>query len=57
MPKKIKIVCSECGSDDVRRDANASWNIEKQEWELCAVYDNGTCEACGEERTLDEQEI
>jgi hypothetical protein len=56
MPK-IKIVCSHCGSDDVRRDADAVWSNEAQEWELCAVYDHGTCEQCGGEASLDEVEL
>ena len=56
MPK-IKMVCSKCGSDDVRRDADACWNAERQEWELCAVYDNATCEKCKGETSLEEIEI
>jgi DNA-directed RNA polymerase subunit RPC12/RpoP len=54
MADKIEIVCSVCGSYDVRRDADATWNVEKQEWELIAVYDNATCEHCGKETTLQE---
>src|SRR5258708_3858899 len=38
------IVCSNCGSDDVRRDATASWNIETQAWALSAVHDQGYCQ-------------
>ena len=53
----IRIVCRECGSDDVRRDANAIWCVDAQEWELCGVFDQGTCEACGGEALLDEEEI
>lgn len=56
-PKKIKIVCAECKSDNVRRDAMASWNVDTQDWELTAVLDQGTCEDCGEERNLEEVEI
>lgn len=59
---KIKIVCAECGGDDVRRDATAAWNVETQEWELCGVMDQGYCEnegaPCqGEEVSLDEEEL
>jgi hypothetical protein len=57
MAKKIKIVCSNCGSEDVRRDADASWNEETQEWELLCVYDNATCEDCEGETSLKEIEI
>lgn len=55
--KKIKMVCSHCGSTDVRKDADAIWNVEKQEWELVAVYDNTTCEDCGGECSLLEVEV
>lgn len=54
---KIKIVCSQCGSDDVRRDAYAAWSVEAQDWELSSVFDQGTCEVCGDEATLEEVEI
>lgn len=46
----IKKVCPECGSDDISRDASARWSIEKQEWELCVVYDKYvSCGDCGYE--------
>ena len=54
---KIKIICSHCGSDDVRRDAYAAWDVGSQEWELAAVFDQGYCEDCGGEATLDEVEL
>lgn len=56
-PKRIKIVCPECGSDNVSRDATAHWCIETQEWELSSVQDQGYCEDCGEERNLKDVEI
>lgn len=49
MLKKINIVCSECKSSNVRRDAYASWNTKTQEWELAVVFDQGYCEDCEEE--------
>jgi hypothetical protein len=60
MAKKIRLVCERCGSDDVRADAYASWDVEKQDWVLCAAFDNKVCESeeCqGEERSLVELEI
>lgn len=36
----------------MRRDANAAWNTATQEWELCALFDQGYCEDCGGEATL-----
>ena len=47
-----RMICSTCGSDDVRRDADAAWNVDRQEWELCTVYDNASCEKCGGETRL-----
>ncbi len=55
--KKIDIACKHCGSRDVRRDADAKWNAEAQTWELCAVFDNATCDECGGETSLIEIEL
>jgi hypothetical protein len=52
---RIEIVCTDCGSTDVRRDATAAWNTETQEWELCAVQDQGYCEKCEGEAKLEEK--
>jgi hypothetical protein len=50
---KEKPVCRECGSDDVRADAYAVWNVEAQEWEVSATFDKGSvCEKCGGECSL-----
>jgi hypothetical protein len=57
MTSRIQIVCSHCGSNDVRRDAWASWNLEKQEWELGEVFDAGHCNVCDGEARLEEVEI
>ena len=46
---KVKIVCSECGSDDVRKDSWACWDIDEQKWVLHETYDYTYCEACEEE--------
>lgn len=43
---KINIICADCGSEEVRRDAWVSWNTETQEWELCSVFDESYCEDC-----------
>jgi hypothetical protein len=51
---RIKIVCSECGSDDVCRDAWAVGDVESQTWDLGPVFDQGFCQACDCERSLDE---
>lgn len=42
---KYKMVCGRCGSEEVRADAYAEWNIETQEWEISNVFDKGSvCE-------------
>ena len=48
-PKKIKLICPKCGSDNVWKDAIAYWSPEKQEWKLQATYDQMGCSDCGEE--------
>ena len=51
--KREKPVCAECGSDDVRADAYAEWNVDTQQWEVSATFDKGAvCETCGGECSL-----
>lgn len=45
---KVQMVCPNCGSDDIARDAAARWDCESQEWELTALYGAG-CDSCGVE--------
>lgn len=45
--RRIRIVCSRCGSDDCGRDATARWNLITQEWEISGIFDNSWCDACG----------
>jgi len=54
MADKLQMVCSTCGSTEVRRDADAAWNPEKQAWELVTTYDNATCEDCEGECSIKE---
>lgn len=54
MSGAVDIICSHCGSRDVRRDAYAAWNTTTQTWELSAVFDQGYCEQCGGEAHLTE---
>ena len=51
MPENTKftIHCSNCGGQDIRADAYAEWNFERQEWELSCVFDPRICEDCGYE--------
>jgi len=45
-------VCSECGSDDVKVDAFAEWDVERQKWVLSDVFDNEFCCDCDGETHL-----
>jgi DNA-directed RNA polymerase subunit RPC12/RpoP len=57
MEKKIKYVCTQCGSDNVLFDAWAAWNEEKQEMELVTTFDDTYCEQCGGECKVKEIEM
>lgn len=51
----IHIICASCGSDDVWRDAYASWDKKTQQWVLADVYDHGFCSQCDGESSLIER--
>lgn len=57
MTKKINIKCKYCGSEDVLRDAWASWDFGKQEWVLNDVFDAAHCNTCEGETSLIEEEV
>lgn len=42
----IEIACGWCGGTDVARDAWAEWDVERQDWVLGRVMDDGWCFAC-----------
>jgi hypothetical protein len=50
---KEKPVCATCGSDEVRADAWAEWDTEKQEWVLNNTFDYKFCETCEGECGVD----
>lgn len=41
-------VCKKCGSDALKADALAEWNVEEQAYELVTTFDNHECDNCGE---------
>jgi hypothetical protein len=43
---KVRMVCEDCGSEEVSRDAWADWNVKTQDWELGAVFDYAYCHRC-----------
>lgn len=54
---KVKIKCETCGSENVRRNCDAQWNVEAQKWEICAEFDHFDCDDCGGECNVIEEEI
>lgn len=56
--KKVKVVCSLCGSENVSADAATRWSVAHQEWEVTNVFDKGhLCDDCGGECGIREVEI
>ena len=40
------MICEDCGSEEVTRDAWAEWSVEAQGWVLGAVFDYAFCHRC-----------
>jgi hypothetical protein len=55
--KRYAMVCSECGSDEVSRDAWADWDVKNQECVLGAVFDYAHCHKCDCETSIIEVEL
>jgi len=55
--KKVRMICADCGSKNVRRDAWASWNEEKQDWQLHNVFDDVFCEDCNDLSGIEQEEV
>lgn len=54
---KIKMVCSNCGSENVTRDGLLKWSVPDQQWEASAELDNTQCDDCGSENCLEERNV
>ena len=54
---KLQMVCDDCGTTDVMRDAWAVWDVETQNWVLGAVFDYGHCDRCGRETNIEERPL
>lgn len=48
------MVCGECGSMLVTRDAWAEWSEDEQDWQLGTVYDYAHCHKCDGETRIEE---
>jgi hypothetical protein len=51
---RVRVVCGDCGGEDVVRDAWAAWDVGSQTWELHATLDAAFCHDCDTEVTLAE---
>lgn len=54
---KLRMVCEDCGSEEVTRDAWAEWNVETQDWELGAVFDYAYCHRCQGDAHIEEAPV
>ena len=52
---KTQKVCKYCGSESVAVDALAEWNVDAQQWELSATFDNSFCRDCDAETIIVDQ--
>jgi hypothetical protein len=50
----IRVICGNCGGEDVLRDAWAIWDRASQCWELRVTLDAGFCHDCDAEVALAE---
>lgn len=49
----VRVVCGNCGSEDVFCESISRWNVDTQEWELSPIDASpACCEACGGKTTL-----
>lgn len=46
---RVKLLCPECGAEDVVLDAYAAWDVETQDWVLHSTYEEKRCNTCGAE--------
>lgn len=53
----IDMFCDECGSNEIRCDAFAYWDLTEQKWELSSTYDLTVCNVCGAENCAEERPI
>lgn len=55
--RRIEFRCNLCGSGNVRCDAWAKWDIERQEWQLGETYDQMHCHDCESETSCTDVDI
>ncbi|PWT88727.1 MAG: hypothetical protein C5B56_08310 [Proteobacteria bacterium] len=58
MTHRVRMVCSECDSEDVLADAYAQWDPMSQVWELVETFPKGAyCAGCGCGTRIEEQPL
>lgn len=43
---RLKMICENCGSENVMHDAWAEWDFDNQQWTLGNVFDYAYCTDC-----------
>jgi hypothetical protein len=51
----MRVICRECGSEDVVRDAWVRWDASSQAWEIATTLPAAYCHQCDGEVALDHQ--
>lgn len=54
---RVRMVCADCGSEQVTRDAWAEWNAELRAWQLGAVFDYAYCHRCQRSARIEERRL
>lgn len=53
----IIFVCATCGSDNIRKTGDLTWNAKEQKWEVAAIFDDASCEECDGECKVNERRL
>ncbi len=52
---KKRMICNDCGSEDVQADAYAEWNVKDQKWEVSNRFEKGgVCAHCDGECRIED---
>ena len=51
---RVKMVCRDCGSDNIDRDAWVKWDTELQEWAVSQLLVRGYCYSCDQDTYIKE---
>lgn len=53
----VSKICKKCSSENVKKDAWCSWDIDKQEWVIESIFDQEYCDSCEGETIIIDKEI